>query len=114
MKIVLPKILRIMIEVKDDRIVATMTVGELKEVMGMVLKEHLKIKPPHHFKYGLKAIQELFGVSHATAQMYKNTFLAPAVRQHNRTIIVDVELARELFKENKKSRWFPDPNDEEC
>jgi len=91
-----------------------MTVGELKEVFAKVLKEHHKIEPPHHFKYGLKAIQELFGVSHVTAQTYKNTFLAPAIKQHGRTIIVDVELSRELFMENKNTRRFPDPNDEEC
>lgn len=103
-----------MYEVKDDRIVATMTVGELKEVLGKVLKEHHKIEPPHHYKYGLKAIEELFGVSHATAQMYKNTFLAPAVKQHNRTIIVDVELARELFRGKKNHFPIDDPNDVEC
>lgn len=103
-----------MYDVKDDRIVSTLSVGELKTVFGKVLKEHLKVEPPHHFKYGLKAIEELFGVSHATAQTYKNTFLAPAVQQHNKTIIVDVETARKLFDERKDSRKFVDPNDVEC
>ncbi|RGU34490.1 DUF3853 family protein, partial [Alistipes indistinctus] len=45
---------------------------------------------------------KLFGVSHATAQRYKDTFLKPAVRQNGRKIVVDVAKALELFDEHAK------------
>ena len=51
--------------------------------------------------YGLKGIQSLFGCSHLTAQRYKDTFLAPAVMQQGRKIVIDVEQAVELFKTHK-------------
>lgn len=47
--------------------------------------------------YGLRGIQELFGCSHKTAQAYKDSFLRPAVRQNGRKIVVDRDLALELF-----------------
>lgn len=49
--------------------------------------------------YGLKGIRQLFGVSHATAQRYKDTFLKPAVKQNGRKIVVDKAKALELFDE---------------
>lgn len=52
--------------------------------------------------FGLKGIRELFGVSTTTAQLYKNTWLKPAIKQRNQIIIVDVAKALELFDENKK------------
>ncbi len=51
------------------------------------------------FVYGLPGIRKLFGVSHATAQRYKDTFLKPAVKQNGRKIVVDVAKALELFNE---------------
>ena len=52
------------------------------------------------FVYGLRGIRELFHVSHPTAQRYKNTFLAPAIMQRGRKIVVDADLAMELYKNN--------------
>lgn len=54
------------------------------------------------YGHGLRCIKELFGVSHATAQRYKDTFLKPAVRQNGRVIVVDKSLALELFDEYNK------------
>ena len=54
------------------------------------------------YAYGLKGIRKLFGVSHATAQRYKDTFLKPAIRQNGRKIVVDVAKALELFDEHAK------------
>ena len=51
------------------------------------------------YAYGLKGIRKLFGVSHATAQRYKDTILKPAIRQNGRKIVVDVAKALELFDE---------------
>ena len=53
------------------------------------------------YVYGLKGIQSLFHCSHLTAQRYKDGFLAPAVMQQGRKIVVDVEQAVELFKNHK-------------
>lgn len=47
--------------------------------------------------YGLRGIRTLFGVSHATAQRLKDGILKPAVKQCGRKIIVDANLAMELF-----------------
>ena len=51
--------------------------------------------------YGLKGIRDLFGVSHSTAQRYKDTILKDAVMQQGKKIIVDVEKALELFDAKK-------------
>jgi hypothetical protein len=47
--------------------------------------------------YGLRGIQELFGVGKNTAQTYKNTWLKPAVSQIGKKIIVNVSQALELY-----------------
>ncbi len=51
------------------------------------------------YVFGLRGIRELFNVSHATAQRYKDTILKPAVKQFGRKIIVDREMALKLFAE---------------
>ena len=49
------------------------------------------------YVYGLKGIQELFNVSHGTAQKYKDGILKDAVFQSGRKIVVDADKAMELF-----------------
>ena len=49
------------------------------------------------YVYGIRGIKNLFNVSHTTAQNYKNTFLAPAVMQRGRKIVVDTVKAMELY-----------------
>ncbi|MDO5665569.1 MAG: DUF3853 family protein [Bacteroidia bacterium] len=56
---------------------------------------------PKRYVFGLKGIRELFNVSHVTAQKYKDGIIADAVAQQGAKIIVDADLAMELFK-NKK------------
>lgn len=53
------------------------------------------------YRYGIRAICDLFGVSTVTAHIYKNSFLAPAVDQRGRKIRVDVNLAQKLFAQHK-------------
>ena len=53
------------------------------------------------YVYGLKGIQELFNVSHLTAQRYKDGILKEAVFQSGRKIVVDVDKAIELFNEKR-------------
>ena len=47
--------------------------------------------------YGLRGIRQLFNVSHATAQRYKDTIIKDAVLQNGRKIIIDADKAMELF-----------------
>lgn len=49
------------------------------------------------YVYGLKGISELFGVSKATAQKYKDGIIKEAVHQSGRKIVVDAAKAMELF-----------------
>lgn len=51
--------------------------------------------------YGVVGIERAFGVSHKTAQKLKDGILKPAVRQRGRKIVTDLDLALELFDENK-------------
>lgn len=53
------------------------------------------------YVYGLRGIRELFNVSHATAQRYKDTFLKDAIIQRGRKIMVDVQKAFELYNQVK-------------
>lgn len=80
---------------------AMMTIGQLVDVIQST--EPKKEEKGEEFVYGLRGIRELFGVSHKTAQAYKNTFLAPACDQLGRTIIVDRKKAIELFKETGRA-----------
>ncbi len=56
---------------------------------------------PGRFVYGLRGIEQLFGVSHKTAQYYKDHIITKAVRQNGRKIVVDVAMALKLFDEKK-------------
>lgn len=62
-------------------------------------RENLILKPSQgrRYVYGLKGISELFGVSKATAQKYKDGILKDACYQSGRKIVVDVEKAMDLF-----------------
>lgn len=90
--------------------VAMMTAGQLREFLGLSVpsnknsKEQTEREQPKakRYVYGLKGIKELFHVSHVTAQRYKNTFLAPAVTQQGRKIMVDADKALQLFAENNQ------------
>ena len=85
-------------EIENDRVMATLTVGEYKEVIGHVMNERLKKKDEEHeFGFGLECIEKRYHVTKGTAQTYKNTFLKKAVMQHGRKIRVDLTLADKLY-----------------
>lgn len=84
-----------MLEAFADRVIA----GYEEKVVAR-LKEAETQKDKDPYAYGLQGIRDLFGCSHSKAQEYKNTFLAPAVTQHGRKIIVNKAKARELFKDS--------------
>ena len=99
-----------MIGVNDNMPIGAMNIGELKALLVEILQDNLgnttnrsnATAVPKRYVYGIKGIEELFGCSHATAQHYKDTILADAVTQNGRKIVVDVELAMQLFGQNKK------------
>ena len=59
------------------------------------------LEPGKRYVYGLKGIQELFNVSHLTAQRYKDGIIKEAVSQSGRKIVVDADKAIELFNERR-------------
>ncbi len=89
-----------------------MTGGDFLELQKMALGgqahgegQSPPATPPPRYVYGLRGIRELFGVSHATAQKLKDGILKPAVRQYGRKIVVDADMAMELFN-NKNGVQF--------
>lgn len=86
--------------------VIVMTPSELKELLAEARAEG-NPQPPapkgKRYVYGLRGIRDLFNVSHTTAQKYKDSFLKPAVTQRGRKIIVDAEMAIELFGKHQSA-----------
>lgn len=80
-----------------DTPLAMMTLGQMLEVFSKTTPTPTPQQGEKSYVYGLRGIQQLFGISHKTAQAWKNTWLAPACMQYGKTIIVDREKAVELF-----------------
>ncbi len=85
--------------IKDETPIIMISVGDLKKIIkdNLAVFDKKEEAVVEKYVYGLKGIQKLFNVSHATAQMYKNTILKDAVSQQGRKIVVDVEKALSLF-----------------
>ena len=98
----------IMSNITDDTPVVMLTVGQLKELLGLDRQQAAPTQEPPRkemrFVYGLYGISSLFKVSRVTAQKYKNTFLSDACLQHGRKIIVDVDKALQLFEDHYKTK----------
>ena len=77
---------------------AMMTLGQLLEAINLSLPSAPKQEEKSYI-HGLRGIQQLFGVSHKTAQFWKNTWLAPACSQLGKTILIDRDMAIKLFEE---------------
>ncbi len=94
--------------ITEDTPIAMLTVRQLREALGVEQPKEAATKakeePDKKFVYGLRGIRELFGVSHPTAQRYKDTILKDAVSQQGRIIVTDVDKALELFKNYKNGK----------
>ena len=93
----------------DSTPIAMLTVGTLREIIREECKttSSPQDKPQvfnknHRLVYGLKGIRDLFGCSHVTAQRYKDSFLQPAIKQNGRKIVIDADLALELFNQREE------------
>ena len=89
-------------KVNDETPIAMLNVGQLRVALGINETPSETSQPEKEQKqyvYGLAGIRQLFNVSHATAQRYKDTIINKAVMQQGRKIIVDKEEAVKLFKE---------------
>lgn len=76
-----------------------LTVGQFMELLNTG-KQNAPVavqESEKRYVYGLRGIRQLFNVSHATAQRYKDTIIKDAVLQQGRKIIVDADKAMELF-----------------
>lgn len=90
----------------------TLTIEEFTELLDERIKAAISsetvstpaAKPTGRLVYGLRGIRELFGVSHLTAQRYKDGIIKEAVRQNGRKIVVDADLALKLFDERRNER----------
>jgi hypothetical protein len=78
------------VQLLDERINAALTTGTAKKVV-----------PSGHYVYGIRGIEKLFGVSHKTAQYYKDHVINEAVMQNGRKIVVDADQALQLFNERR-------------
>lgn len=93
--------------ISENTPVAMMTLGQLKVALQPLFQSEQESFNPSkveakRYVYGLRGIRTLFNVSHATAQRYKDTILAPAVKQNGKKIIIDADMAIELFNQDSR------------
>lgn len=89
----------------DTTPIAALTVADLRQLIRETTAASVTndTRIPVRYVYGLRGNQKLFGVSHKTAQEYKDGLIKDAVRQNGRKIIVDVDHAMELFGRRKNN-----------
>lgn len=84
----------------------TITADDLSKVIELAVEKALEASNQMQkqglpkYVHGLQGIADLFDVSKVTAQKYKNTWLASAVKQNGKTLLTDTEMALKLFNEN--------------
>lgn len=97
----------------NDTPLYSLTVEEFTDLIDGRLQAALSQEPApkqetinasHRLVYGLQGIRGLFGCSHVTAQRYKDTIIKEAVSQNGRKIIVDADLALELFNKRRNGK----------
>ena len=85
----------------------SLTVAEFVELLDERISSAFKsgkaitTSPSGNLVYGIRGIEKLFGVSHKTAQYYKDNVIREAVMQNGRKIVVDADLALKLFNERR-------------
>lgn len=89
--------------IQDTTPLAILTVADLRELIRELQSEakNKSVAPSSNLVYGIRGIEKLFGVSHKTAQYYKDHLIKEAVMQNGRKIVVDADLALKLFNERR-------------
>ena len=96
-----------MLGYNDTTPLAALTIGEFKSLLEGYLAKAVNpaLSGMKHSSdnlvYGIRGIEKLFGVSHKTAQYYKDHLIKEAVMQNGRKIVVDADLALKLFNERR-------------
>lgn len=92
----------------DSTPIAALTVADLKRLLASLdsKNEQTLQTPSGHLVYGIRGIEKLFGVSHKTAQYYKDHVICEAVMQNGRKIVVDADRALELFNQRETQKRF--------
>lgn len=91
--------------VDDSTPISMLTVGQLKSIIKSSPGSTDITRQPKRLVYGLDGICKLFNCRESRAQKLKNTIIKDAVSQDGRTIVVDADLAIELFeKHSRKSK----------
>ena len=88
--------------VDDSTPLSMLTVGQLKSIIISSPGSVSTTRDQKHYVYGLAGICQLFHCKESRAQKLKNTIIREAVSQDGRTIVVDADLAIELFEKNSK------------
>lgn len=96
-------------KIKSDTPLMMLTVSQFQTLVascfaGNQEQEVQSQSQEKHYVYGLKGICDLFNCAHSTAQHLKDNVITEAVSQNGRKIVVDVELALQLFQENKDKK----------
>ena len=89
-----------MIRIDPNTRIIDLTVGELTELIGTINTTPKEVPrvPEKRFVYGIAGIAQLFNCSMTTANRIKASGrIDRAITQHGRIIVVDAELALELF-----------------
>lgn len=96
--------------IDNDRPLYTITIGEFNDLLGQFYSNNTKSSQEHesqassaHLVYGIRGIQSLFNCSHKSAQYYKDHVIQEAVSQNGRKIVVNADLAIQLFNEKRNS-----------
>ncbi len=93
----------------EDTPLACLTVADLKNVILSINDKggnDAKYNRDVRYIYGLKGICDLFKCSAPTAIKYKETVIKEAVIQNGKKIMVDADLAIQLFKEWEARKQF--------
>lgn len=93
-----------MIRIDPNTRIIDLTVGELMELLETIKTTPQKAptKPEKRLVYGIAGIAQLFNCSMTTANRIKASGrINRAIMQNGRTIVVDADLALELYNNNK-------------
>ncbi len=86
----------------NNTLIKDLTVGEFLKLISSVPKkeEQKKVK---QYEYGLKGLARILGCSRSTASKIKKSgILDDAISQNGNIIVIDIQKALELFKQNSK------------